>query len=43
MILVGSGALLKRATTHALATGHRVDLVVTNDPADAPAGGVPTW
>ncbi|WP_329585518.1 formyltransferase family protein [Kitasatospora sp. NBC_01250] len=41
MILVGSGALLKRATTHALATGHRVDLVVTNDPADAPAGGVP--
>ncbi|GAB2698663.1 formyltransferase family protein [Kitasatospora kifunensis] len=41
MIFVGRGALLKRAATHALTAGHRVDLVVSNDPADAAGGELP--
>lgn len=36
MIFVGSGALLRRAVTHAVGAGHRVDLVVSDDPADHP-------
>ncbi|WP_063794462.1 formyltransferase family protein [Kitasatospora sp. MBT63] len=36
MIFVGRGALLRRAVAHALATGHRVDLVVSEDPDDRP-------
>ncbi|MFJ1703813.1 formyltransferase family protein [Kitasatospora sp. NPDC088346] len=39
MIFVGRGALLRRAVTHALTTGHRVDLVVSDDPADDPGDG----
>jgi methionyl-tRNA formyltransferase len=35
MIFVGDGALLRRAVTHAAATGHRVDLVCCDDPRDA--------
>ncbi|MDH6125840.1 formyltransferase family protein [Kitasatospora sp. GP82] len=43
MIFVGRGALLGRAVTHALSSGHRVDLVVSDDPADDPgaAAAVP--
>ncbi|MFD0278042.1 formyltransferase family protein [Kitasatospora sp. NPDC127111] len=39
MIFVGRGALLARAVAHALTTGHRVDLVVSDDPADDGANG----
>ncbi|MER8184428.1 formyltransferase family protein [Kitasatospora sp. NPDC094015] len=41
MIFVGRGALLHRAVGHALAEGHRVDLVVTDDRAADPPAAVP--
>ncbi|MFI9270847.1 formyltransferase family protein [Kitasatospora sp. NPDC052896] len=41
MIFVGRGALLRRAVAHALGTGHRVDLVVSDDPADAGTTAAP--
>jgi methionyl-tRNA formyltransferase len=37
MIFVGRGALLRRAVDFTLAAGHRVDLVCSDDPADATA------
>ncbi|MEV4612993.1 formyltransferase family protein [Kitasatospora sp. NPDC049258] len=40
MIFVGRGALLGRAVGHALRAGHRVDLVVSDDPADPPTAEV---
>ncbi|MER6356970.1 formyltransferase family protein [Streptomyces sp. NPDC001634] len=35
MIFVGRGALLQRAVDYTLTVGHRVDLVCSDDPADA--------
>ncbi|MFF3460692.1 formyltransferase family protein [Streptomyces sp. NPDC002730] len=37
MIFVGNGSLLRRAVDFALAAGHRVDLVISDDPADGAA------